>query len=450
MMKKPNFKQLLMAGFTLCAPFAWGQTITFDYTGSIETWTVPADVNQIQITTKGASGGQGDNIASGVGGHGASIQGNFDVEPGQILKILVGGEGEGGEYVAGGGGGTFVWDSSTDELLSAAGGGGGGGEDVAVITYIDGMDASLDENGTHGAGFDNGGGTDGDGGVTPDVDDYASGGAGWLSNGANGTVYGCDNNSTGGETPLSGGAGGSGGGTATAAADGGFGGGGGGNGRCGAVGGGGGGGYSGGGAGGEILTSDFNGGGGGGSFNGGAFPVEFVLETTGHGQVVISVICYVINLDAEVTDELLGSDGAINLTVTGGTAPFQFDWDNDGTGDFDDSEDLVALSEGTYAVIVKDDVGCTESLDVTVASSVSIDESEKLALNVYPNPTSNLLTIELEGMYTYELVSVNGDILFTGTANNIHSISMNDQARGIYFLQVTSNNLTEVIRVVKN
>ncbi|NOQ73520.1 MAG: T9SS type A sorting domain-containing protein [Crocinitomix sp.] len=449
MMKKLNLKQVLLAGFTLCAPLVWGQTEVFDYTGSIETYTVPADVNQIQITTKGASGGEGDNIASGVPGHGASIQGNFIVEPGQVLKILVGEEGEGGAFIAGGGGGSFVWDQSTDELLSAAGGGGGGGQDDMIDTYIDGVDASIDENGTDGAGFDTGGGVDGDGGVTPGVSNYASGGAGWFSNGANGTTYGCDNNSTGGETPLSGGDGGNGGGDDLAAADGGFGGGGGGNGRCGAVGGGGGGGYSGGGAGGEILASNFNGGGGGGSFNGGAFPVELVLGTTGNGQIIISVLCYVINLDADVVDELSGSDGAINLTVTGGTSPYVFDWDTDGTGDFDDDEDLVALTGGTYAVVVQDDAGCTESLDVVVGSSVNVNELEKLALNIYPNPTTDLLTIEFEGSYTYELINVNGDILFTGTAKDKHTLSLEDQASGVYFIKVTSNNITKVNKVVK-
>lgn len=449
MIKKLNFKQALIAGLTMCAPIVWGQTTVFDYTGSLQTYTVPADVNQIQITTKGASGGEGGHASSGTPGFGASIQGNYIVEPGQVLNILVGGEGAGAEYVGGGGGGSFVWDSATDELLSAAGGGGGGGSTDDSDTYVDGIDASLEEDGNHGAGYDNGAGTEGEGGVTPDSEYWASGGAGWLSNGANGSEHGCTYNSTGGETPLSGGAGGNGGGSDVSAANGGYGGGGGGNARCGAVGGGGGGGYSGGGAGGEIIVGDFNGGGGGGSFNGGTFPVELVLGTTGNGQVIISVLCYVIDLDADVVDELSGSDGAINLTVSGGTPPFVYDWDNDGTGDFDDTEDLVALTGGTYVVVVQDDAGCSESLDVTVGSSVSINELEKLDLDVYPNPTTDQLTIQFEGTYNYELVSVNGDILFTGSAKNNHEISLEDQASGVYFLKVTSNNITDVIKVVK-
>ena len=124
-------------------------------------------MNQIQITTKGASGGEGGDFSSGIPGFGVSIQGNFSVEPGQVLKILVGEEGEGAAYVGGGGGGTFVWESDTDQLLSAAGGGGGGGFTDGAATYVDGIDAAVGEDGNHGNGFDNGAGTDGEGGVAP-------------------------------------------------------------------------------------------------------------------------------------------------------------------------------------------------------------------------------------------------------------------------------------------
>ncbi|MDG1913457.1 MAG: hypothetical protein P8I55_02580 [Crocinitomix sp.] len=240
----------------------------------------------------------------------------------------------------------------------------------------------------------------------------------------------CDNNSTGGETPLSGGAGGNGGGDDLTAADGGFGGGGG-NARCGAVGGGGGGGYSGGGAGGEIIINDYNGGGGGGSFNGGDLPVEIVLATAGNGQVIISVLCYVMELDADVVDESLGSDGAINLTVTGGTSPFLYDWDTDEADDFDDTEDLVGLTGGVYEVIVKDDAGFTESMAVTVGSNVGVEDLEQSMFNVYPNPTSDQINIVFEGTYNFEVTTLNGEIVFAGIATDNHAISLKDETVGV-------------------
>ena len=60
------------------------------------------------------------------------------------------------------------------------------------------------------------------------------------------------------------------------------------------------------------------------------------------------------------------NDGSINITVSGGTLPYTFDWDNDGTGDFNDTEDLASLAAGVYAGVVKDDNGCTASISITI------------------------------------------------------------------------------------
>ncbi|MFT5823090.1 MAG: hypothetical protein ACI8ZM_004350 [Crocinitomix sp.] len=51
-------------------------------------------------------------------------------------------------------------------------------------------------------------------------------------------------------------------------------------------------------------------------------------------------------------------DGQININVAGGTPEYSFDWDNDGTGDFDDFEDLTSIGDGTYEVVVVDENGC--------------------------------------------------------------------------------------------
>ena len=79
---------------------SWGYTQSFNYTGSIKTWTVPSGISNITIIAIGAQGG-GIN-----GGYGASMTGTFNVTPGQVLSIMVGQQG-GGIY-AGGGGGSFV------------------------------------------------------------------------------------------------------------------------------------------------------------------------------------------------------------------------------------------------------------------------------------------------------------------------------------------------------
>ena len=78
---------------------------TYNYTGSIETYTVPAGVTCITIEARGAEGSN-NNSSTYLSGKGATAVGDFSVTPGQQLKILVG-----QQYTTtsgnGGGGGSF-------------------------------------------------------------------------------------------------------------------------------------------------------------------------------------------------------------------------------------------------------------------------------------------------------------------------------------------------------
>src|SRR5579872_4802168 len=89
---------------------------TFDVVvpAALQTFTVPPNVSTITIRALGGDGGT--NVQGNEGGRGADVQGDFAVNPGDQLTILVGYGGEGAdntENVArgggGGGGGSFVW-----------------------------------------------------------------------------------------------------------------------------------------------------------------------------------------------------------------------------------------------------------------------------------------------------------------------------------------------------
>ncbi|MEI6765894.1 MAG: PKD domain-containing protein [Bacteroidota bacterium] len=247
----------------------YSQTASFNYTGSIQSWTVPANVCSITITARGAAGGFNGGIAAG---NGASMQGTFSVAGGTVLKILVGMMPTG---VNGGGGGTFVvkvdpassdimYDGTHVTPLIIAGGGGG-----STSGGSDNPNKHGNVTTTGGSAGNQLGGTNGNGGQTENCSGqtYGTGGGGYLTNGGG---------SYGGRSFLNGGAGYS---------NGGYGGGGEGS---GSAHGGGGGGYSGG-AGNNIYScqSTYGCGGGGGSYNAGSAQVNSGGVVTTNGSVSI-------------------------------------------------------------------------------------------------------------------------------------------------------------------
>ena len=63
------------------------------------------------------------------------------------------------------------------------------------------------------------------------------------------------------------------------------------------------------------------------------------------------------------------SNGFVEVDATGGSGTVLYDWSIDGTGDFDDNVMETGLMAGTYTLVVKDALNCTDTSVVTVFST---------------------------------------------------------------------------------
>nr|WP_321485466.1 T9SS type A sorting domain-containing protein [uncultured Draconibacterium sp.] len=79
-----------------------------------------------------------------------------------------------------------------------------------------------------------------------------------------------------------------------------------------------------------------------------------------------------------------GSNGAINLTVTGGTAPYTYVWSNAAT-----TASIVGVAAGTYDVTITDANGCTDEASVTITEPATLVASGVVDANVSCNGLSD-------------------------------------------------------------
>lgn len=359
-------KQLLLLLCATASLKGYVQTVTtFNYTGAMQTYVVPAGVTSIDVDVMGAEGGDAIGTTVGWGGgpmnvdagNGGRVTATLSVTPGETLYIYVGGE---GSMSAGGfnGGGNPAACSGT-EVIAAGGGGASdirqGGTSIGdrIIVGGGGGGASGSGNGSYStvSGSGDGGGTTGENAQTTSAACLIGSGGSQVAGGSGGNnSCWCSLFDVGGSGSL-----GQGGNSMCAAS---------GLSVCscsgtGCVsGGGGGGGYYGGGAG-----LSFAGGGGGSSYTtpGATNVVHTQGYKTGNGQIIITVICDALTTTVSSSTVCEGDLVTLSAVSTnGGTIT----WDNGVL----DGVPFVPASTGTttYTATSTDLSDCVFSIDILV------------------------------------------------------------------------------------
>ncbi|MEO9534309.1 MAG: SprB repeat-containing protein [Crocinitomicaceae bacterium] len=76
-----------------------------------------------------------------------------------------------------------------------------------------------------------------------------------------------------------------------------------------------------------------------------------------------------LTVDAEVTEEMNGYDGEITVEVTGGTAPYNFYWENGSN-----ASEINGLTSGSYNLQIEDDNGCELQATIVVDSQLGLED----------------------------------------------------------------------------
>ncbi len=187
---------------------AYRNFVKFDFTGAIQTWTVPEGVTQIYVDAAGAQGGSG---GTNIGGKGGKVSGILTVSPGDVLQITVGGQSTSNIAVYGFGGNGGI--SITFGTIARAGGGLSAISTAAPVTQANAFLIAGGGGGTPTSGFAGNGGAGGGLNGISAASSYngiltKGGGATQLAGGVAGTPFDANSTNPTAGSPINGGAGG--------------------------------------------------------------------------------------------------------------------------------------------------------------------------------------------------------------------------------------------------
>ncbi|MEI8048091.1 MAG: hypothetical protein WCI92_11975, partial [Bacteroidota bacterium] len=111
-----------------------------------------------------------------------------------------------------------------------------------------------------------------------------------------------------------------------------------------------------------------------------------------------------------------GSNGSVNLTVTGTTSPYTFDWSNGET-----TEDISGLPAGTYNVTVTDKNGCEAFATATITEPNALQANDILTHIKCRGASTGKIDLTVTGGtagYTYVWTTSDGSGLVAGNNNH--------------------------------
>ena len=149
------------------------------------------------------------------------------------------------------------------------------------------------------------------------------------------------------------------------------------------------------------------------------------LGCTASGNVVITTPAQ-ISGNATATDAGCGaSNGAVNLSVSGGVAPYSYQWSNGAT-----TQNISSLAAGTYTVTITDANGCVKTAGATVGTTAGNAPSTPTSLSgtktgVCPGITRTFSCPLVAGATSYNWTVPANTTISSGQGTNSISLLIN-------------------------
>jgi len=186
-----------------------------------------------------------------------------------------------------------------------------------------------------------------------------------------------------------------------------------------------------------------------------AGPVSvYVTDLNGcNGQMDFNITApvspLVVNATITNASSLTALDGALDLTTTGGTAPYTYMWSTTST-----EPDLTDLGVGVYLITITDNNGCSLATTFQINSTAGTEAVAAPEWKMYPNPANTEVRIEANGsaLTNIEIYDLMGQLVLKQNVTDAQvSVSLADFTPGTYLVktQIGEGFFTKRLTVIK-
>ena len=176
--------------------------------------------------------------------------------------------------------------------------------------------------------------------------------------------------------------------------------------------------------------------------------VESVEATVGEPEAI--VVTGIVS-EGSVTDE-----GTIDVTVTGGSGSYTYEWIGPGVSG-QDGQDLEGISTGSYTVDVTDDNGCTTQETFNITTDIR-ELGAGVTAAVFPNPSQGEFVVDVQGGFQgamdFLILDAQGRTIqagqWTATSGAFRTtLDLSGAQAGMYRLVLMANGRPTSLQLVK-
>jgi hypothetical protein len=151
-----------------------------------------------------------------------------------------------------------------------------------------------------------------------------------------------------------------------------------------------------------------------------------------------------------VTNSTGGNNGAVDLTVSGGTPPYTYHWSNSSS-----NQDLTGVAgNANYTVLITDANGCQVTDTFFVDEVIAVTNALGTQFSAFPNPFTHSFVVDLQGIGAEPVILSLSDLTGREIWKTTRTVDGQvpyaaELSNGVYLLRMDQGTATTTLKMIK-